>query len=258
MNDKRSVHIFETGFKTYCLQPGTPGPSAKDLYFQADLKGSRKDIIQTILLNSRKESHLDQENVQLLLWSVVSHSDFNKLSPDVQYTATKLLSPKQIFELQGGVVGVVKKLAAVVPSTGGQNDIRQLFDLSVRSYEAYERIAVIDTPSKLRQSGMTQDHWYKHEEGYFVRYIANSYKETRIQVYVPAGVSNSYDTTTNNYIVFDPASWVVVPANSNAQRLGIGGPVSDIIKSVIKGISIPKKTQKPKQPSTPKPVGKTV
>ena len=78
--------LYETDFKTYCLQPGTPGPSSKDLYFQADLKGSRKDIIQTILLNSRKESHLDQENVQLLLWSVVSHSDFNKLSPDVQYT----------------------------------------------------------------------------------------------------------------------------------------------------------------------------
>src|SRR5688572_409835 len=41
--------LYETDFKTYCLQPGTPGPSSRDVYFQADLKGSRKDIIQTIL-----------------------------------------------------------------------------------------------------------------------------------------------------------------------------------------------------------------
>src|SRR6476661_2371989 len=100
---------------------------------------------------------------------------------------------------------------------------------------------------------MTQDHWYKQEEGYYIRYIANTYKETRIQVYVPASILDSTNPD-NNYIVFDPVSRVVVPANSNAQRLGVGGPVSDIIRSVIRDIKIPKKTQAPKT-TNPKPAG---
>lgn len=249
--------LYEADFKTYCLQPGTPGPSSRDVYFQADLKGSRKDIIQTILTNSQKESHLDQENIQLLLWSVVSHSDFNKLSPDVKYTATKLLSPKQIFQLQGGVVGLVKQAGSMMPSSVRGNDMWNLFDLGISSYEAYERIAVVNSPSVIKPTSITKDHWYKQEEGYYIRYIANTYKETRIQVYVPDNITDSTDAD-NSYVIFDPVSSVVVPANSNAQRLGVGAPVSDIIRSVIRGIKIPQKKQAPKTTNPPKSNGKSV
>jgi hypothetical protein len=250
-----SPGLYEADFKTYCLQPGTPGPSANDVYFQAPLEGARKELIQTILLNSRKQSQLQQKNVQLLLWSVVSQSDFHKLSHDVQYAAMQLLTPKQLFELQGGVLGVVKMVSKVVPSSAGQNDIRKLFDLSVRSYEAFEQLAVLNTPSQVWRTDLKQDQWYRQEEGYYVRYIPNNYKQTRIQVYVPDGIVDSTAHETGNYIVFDPTSWVVIPANSNAQRLGIGGPVSDIVRSVIRSIKSgngsrhPQETNKDKVPN---------
>ncbi len=242
-----SPGLYEADFKTYCLQPGTPGPSASDVYFQAPLEGSRKEMIQTILFNSRKESGLAQKNVQLLLWSVISQSDFQKLSPEVKYAAMQLLSPKQIFELQGGVLGVVKTLARVVPSSNSQNDIRKLFDLSVRSYEAFEQLAVVNTPSRILRTDIKQDQWYQQKEGYYVRYIPCNYKQTRIQVYVPGNMVDSAAHESGNYIVFDPTSWVVVPANSNAQRLGIGGPVLDIVRSVIRTIGSGQGSQRPKQ-----------
>jgi len=241
--------LYEADFKTYCLQPGTPGPSANDAYFQAPLKGARKEIIQTILTNSRTASHLEQKNVQLLLWSVVSRSDFNKLSPPVQSTARQLLSPKQVFELQGGVMGVVKTVARTLPSPGGQHSIRQLFDMGISSYDAYERLAVVNTPSVMRRPDFKRDQWYKHREGYYVRYFPESYKQTRIQVYVPENVMDSAAHDTEDYVVFDPASWVVVPAYSNAQRLGIGGPVLDIVRSVIHTIGKPKPAPPPKESS---------
>ncbi|HYH15807.1 MAG TPA: hypothetical protein VD794_11330 [Flavisolibacter sp.] len=242
-----SPGLYEADFKTYCLQPGTPGPSANDVYFQAPLEGARKELIQTILLNSRKQSALEQKNVQLLLWSVVSQSDFQKLSRDVQYAAMQLLSPKQLFELQGGVLGVVKTVAKVLPSSGGQSDIRKLFDLSVRSYEAFEQLAVLNTPSQVWRTDLKQDQWYQQEEGYYVRYIPNNYKQTKIQVYVPDSIADSTAYETGNYIVFDPTSWMVMPANSNAQRLGIGGPVLDIVRTVIRTIKSSKGSQRPRE-----------
>ena len=231
-----SPGYFEADFKTFCLQPGTPGPSSKDVYFQAPLKGARKEMIHSILLNSRKESHLEQKHVQLLLWSVVSHSDFDKLSPEVQFTAKQLLTPKQLFELQGGMLGLIKTVAATMPSTGSPNELRKLFDLSVRSYESFERIAVVNTPSMIRRTDITNEHWYRQPDGYFVRYIPGNYKQTKIQVYVPERPNDSTINEPAKHIIFDPASWVVVPANSNAQRLGIGGPVLDIVRTVIRQI----------------------
>ena len=85
-----------------------------------------------------------------------------------------------------------------------------------------------------------------------MRYLPDNYRKTRIQVFVPDNVGNRSATdTAQNYVVFDPASMLVVPANSNAQRLGVGGPVRDVVRSVIKIISKEKKA--PQQPAPPVP-----
>src|SRR5215510_2794150 len=107
--------FYEAEFKTYCLQPGTPDPRKGDAYLQGPVTGYRKEIVESVLLNSRDKKEIDQRNIQLLLWSIVSRSDYNHLSPAVQMDAMKLLTPKQIFELKGGVVGAIKTFAS---STG--------------------------------------------------------------------------------------------------------------------------------------------
>ena len=61
--------FYEAEFKTYCLQPGTPGPVPNDAYLQAPMSGYRKEIVETILLNSRNNPGIEQRNIQLLLWS---------------------------------------------------------------------------------------------------------------------------------------------------------------------------------------------
>jgi hypothetical protein len=240
-----SPGLYEAEFKTYCLQPGTPGPSANDAYFQAPLKGNRKDIIQTILRNSTTHQDLEQKNIQLLLWSVVSRSNFNSLSFPVQRTARQLLTSKQIFELQGGMLGVAKTVVNMLPSTGGVSEVKQVFNMGVQSYDAIERLAVLSTPSTITRSDFKRDNWLKQEEGYFVRYLPSSYSNTKIQVYVPANVGDPVSMSGDEYVLFDPASSVVVPAYSNAQRLGVGGPVIDIVRIIIKTAE--------KNPAPPKP-----
>jgi hypothetical protein len=227
---------YEAEFKTFCLQPGTPDPSPRDAYLQAPVSGYRKEIVETILLNSRSKPGIDQRHVQLLLWSVVSGSNFAKLSREVRADAAQLLTPKQIFELKGGVMGLAKTVSSYLPSqvSNGYTDVYRMFEMGSASYEAYERIAVLREESKIKRADLKNDQWYEQKENYYIRFFPVSYKKVRIQVFVPDGILDSTGKAAGEYLVFDPTGLQAVPANSNAQRLGIGGTVLDIVRVVIK------------------------
>jgi len=250
-----SPGLYEAEFKTYCLQPGTPDPSAHDAYFQAPLTGPRKDIISSILVNSSRAPHIPQRNVQLLLWSVVSGTDYTKLPSTVKMAASELLTPKQIYELKGGVMGDIKRISAVMPASVG-GDMRRVLEIGNSSYELIEQVAVLQKPSKITRRDVKVDQWHKQEEGYFVRHFPAGYQKTKIQVYIPDGILDSTNKAGGNYLVFDPTGYLSVPANSDAQRLGIGGPLLDIVRVVIQ-IEKSSDNKKKKQPP-PKPDSKPV
>jgi len=246
--------FYEAEFKTYCLQPGTPDPSQGDAYLQGPVTGYRKDIIESVLLNSKEKPELEQRNIQLLLWSVVSGSNFNKLSYPVQADAMKLLTPKQVFKLKGGVAGVIKTVSYTSGIFNADRGIQGLFETGITSYETFERLAVLKEPSQIRRKGIKYDQWYKQKENYYVRYFPVSYKKVRIQVYVPDSLMDAEAKVDGEYVVFDPTGQQAIPAFTNAQRLGIGAPVLDIVRIIIqvnKGSNHPKKFPEKKYTKTP-------
>lgn len=236
--------FYEAEFKTYCLQPGTPDPREGDAYLQGPVTGYRKNIVESILLNSRDQQDMEQKNIQLLLWSTVSGADYNKLSPAVKADAARLLTPKQIFELKGGVMGLIKDVSRSTGVLNGNSDIKKLFETSIDSYEAYENIAVRREQSKVIKRGVKYDQWYKLQENYYVRYFPVSYKKVRIQVYMPENILDADNKLNNEYVVFDPTGQQAIPAFTNAQRLGIGAPVIAVIREIIK---VNKQTTPPKK-----------
>ena len=244
--------FYEADFKSYCLQPGTPSPSDRDAYMQGPLTAYRKDIVETILRNSLKKPELEQRNIQLLLWSVVSGSDFRRLSWEVQGTAQQLLTRKQIFELEGGVMGIVKTVSMALPETGATGEMKHLFETGTSSYEAYERVAVLRESSRITKPEIKKDQWYKQPGGYWLRYFPSSYQHVKVQVYVPQGTVGK---NADSYLLFDPVTMMAIPANSNSQRLGIGAPTIDVIRKIIQIQKLPPppvkkppvKTQNPKE-----------
>lgn len=243
--------FYETEFKTYCLQPGTPDPRPGDAYLQGPITGYRKDIVESVLLNSRNKQEIDQRNIQLLLWSVVSGSDFNKLSYDVRSDAMKLLTPKQIFELRGGIVGAIKTVSYSTGILNANKGVQQLFEKGIDSYEAFEQIAVRKEQARVIKKGINYDQWYKQEGNYYVRYFPVSYKKVRIQIYVPDSLMDADGKVNGEYVVFDPTGLQAIPTFTNAQRLGIGAPVIDIVRAIIqvnKKPAAPKKILQKKNP----------
>lgn len=250
--------FYEAEFKTYCLQPGTPDPREGDAYLQGPVTGYRNDIVESVLLNSNEQKDIDQKNIQLLLWSVVSGSDYNKLSPSVKSDASRLLTSKQIFELKGGVIGAIKTVTYSTGILNANKDMRQLFELGTGSYEAYERLAVRSERSKIVKNNVKYDQWYRQKENYYIRYFPASYKKVKIQVYVPDSLLDADNKMNGEYVVFDPTGQQASPAFTNAQRLGIGAPVLDVVRAIIKvnkqQPAPPKKTPaKTKTPTYSKP-----
>ncbi len=245
--------FYEAEFKTYCLQPGTPDPHSGDAYFQGNISGNNKDIVETALLNSREHTEIPQRNIQLLLWSVVSGSDFNKLSYSVQSDAAKLLTPKQIFKLKGGVMGAIRTVSYTTGLFNANNDINRLFETGVSSYEAFEKLAVLKEPSQVRIKNAKPDQWYKEPENYFIRYYPLSYQKVRIQVFVPQQLLDSNGKASGQYLVFDPTGKQAIPAFTNAQRLGVGAPVAEILREIIRinkpAPPVMKQPRKEKQPA---------
>lgn len=250
-----SPGFYEADFKSYCLQPGTPDPSSRDAYGQQVLNTYHKDIVETALRQSLVKTDLEQKNIQLLLWSVVSGSNFDQLSPKVQQTARQLLTRKQIFELRGGVTGMIKRMTNYIPNNSGDMAaIKGLFEKGANSYEAFEKIAVRHEPSIITDPNYRRDQWNWQPGGYFLRYYPASYKQLKVQVYVPANVTNADAIAAGKYLLFDPVLLMAAPANSNAQHLGIGAPVIEILRKVIQvntnGPKLPQPKTTPKNPKT--------
>ena len=225
--------FYEATFKSYCLQPGTPDPSSRDAYYPTRVSGYRKEIIESILVNSRDRQDLHQRNIQLLLWAVVSGTEYDRLGSAVKATARQLLTSRQIFELNGGMTGIARNVSAMIPGQQGA-DIRRVIDFGTGSYEAIEQLAVLRQPSVITRPEVNRAQWYQEKGHYFVRWFAEGYQSVRVQVYVPDGLVDSGGLNKDGeYLVYDPTGLLAQPANSNSQRLGIGAPVVDIIRKVI-------------------------
>jgi hypothetical protein len=174
----------------------------------------------------------------------------------VKEDARKLLTPKQVFELQGGVVGLIKTISYQSGLLNANTEIKKLFDVGTSSYESFERLAVSREASKITRSGIKYDTWYKQEEDYYVRYFPLNYQKVRIQVFVPEGLVNGEGKVQDEYLVFDPTGKQAIPAFTNAQRLGIGAPFLNVVRTIIevkKASEVEKKSTEKRKPGTSSP-----
>jgi hypothetical protein len=218
---------YESTLQSYCLHAGTHGPGKGEGYLNAPLKGSRKKIVQNILLNSVKNPDIPQRNIQILIWAILARTKINDLQSDIRQTANRLLTPDEIKELNGGVLGMIPPQALRLATASlppfarrileAENQLRQMLTQSQTNYSSLESIAVLlGDPSESGQN-VPRGRWSDHPGGYYIRYLPNSYSQTLVQLYVPENFqSKDKDGKPQEY---DPSGDVAVPNNTSRQRL---------------------------------------
>jgi hypothetical protein len=221
--------------RSYCMHAGTYGPGMGDGYLFAPLKGTKKDIIQAIVRNAENKN-IPQSQIQLLIWAVLARTDFKSLPPQLKIISAQLLTIEQLYELNGGALGLIPASAldratfnlpqSVKQAIRLNNQMRHLFKNANSTYQEFEALAVIGGKNPDRKQ-FPSGVWSKHPNGYYVRYFPTGYQKTRVQVYVPREIVAS--TITANRMTQDPVRIptveydgcenVAVPAKSGAQRL---------------------------------------
>ncbi|GEM_PF-310973 len=231
--------FYEGHFKSFCIKAGTYTPTEGNGRFYAALKGPQADIVAAIIEGFQKNSSISQKEVQLLLWAIISKTDFQKMKGEIKATALRLLTPKQIARLSKGslekyasgeIYKLVKKNKTVRYVLEAENNLRQLYYQGISSYEEYEKIAMragIEPVTNEYNMG----RWTKHPNGFFIRYKLKSYRETITQIYVPEDNIEAYQPikgkgpfTSGNFTLvtgkyYKSRNSIATPPNPNAQRI---------------------------------------
>ena len=210
--------------QSYCLKAGTHGPGGGDGYLYAPPKGPAEQAVLSIVRNSVQHPDIAQRDIQVLLWAIIAHAKFENLTPGMQQTASRLLTPQQIATLNRSALdlipgGMMEQTLASVPEPGksilrAEAQLRSMVTSANNTYDDMERVAVL---TGMAQPGpgsrqVPSGRWSLHPDGYYVRYIPSGYSQTHVQIWVPQGspaVGKEYD----------PATHIAVPGNTSRQRL---------------------------------------
>ena len=195
--------LYEIGVQSYCLLAGTSGPSQGSGYLAAPLAGPKASIVSTILDRSEAFPAIPQEQIQSLLWAILSHSTFTSLPSDLRSVASQLLTPSQIATLQADVPGRLSaalrdQLMSRLPPFAqtlleAETRLRDAF-ASAASYKDMADIAVLDgSPEPQPGDRDVEEGRWNLQEGLLVRYLPEGYSRTTIQVMVPEAVTVSTD-----------------------------------------------------------------
>jgi hypothetical protein len=236
---------YEAVVQSFCLHAGTHGPTQGEGYLYAPLKGSRAIVVHSLLRGVGQHPAIPQNQVQELIWAIEARAKISDLPPDLQHTASVLLTKKESFEVNGGALGLIPsavwdRALESVPSEERQMleiqaELRRKLSSASSTFEELERIAVLEGPALHDGPRTPGTRWSSHPGGFFVRYLPNGYKETKLQVYVPDAQSSSHAGLGTEgasgvplLMEYESTQDVAVPADTAAQRLGLSSVVGGI------------------------------
>lgn len=189
--------LFEFTAQSYCLKAGSYSPGKGNGYLYAPLKGPQEDIVRNVLRNSYKHPEIPQRKVQVLLWAIISRTKLTEMSRENQLTASKLLTPEEMYELNGGALGLIPEDKKAEAFKNVPDEIRRVLEAEAAlrkkltsieaKYDDLEKIAVLtgEPPAGKDSREIPSGRWSYHEDGYFIRFFPSSYTKDKIQISIP-------------------------------------------------------------------------
>jgi hypothetical protein len=183
--------------QSYCLKAGTHGPTKGAGHLVAPIKGKRDDLVINILTRSVDHPEIKQQDIQLLLWSIIYGEKFTDLEPGLQMRVRPLMTEAEIADLSVGIKDVpldilpdeLKETAQFYKNLRGK-----LSDPSA-TYQDIENMAVIPgaPPSDMLKKNVDPGNWAYIGDGFYMRIMPIAYFESVLELYRPGSVNVSRD-----------------------------------------------------------------
>ncbi|MFI5145527.1 MAG: hypothetical protein ACHQJ4_08005, partial [Ignavibacteria bacterium] len=188
-------------FNTFCLHAGAYAPTEGAGYLVAPLKGSKANLIKSILTKYSEHPEIDQKDVQILIWGIEANEKFTDYPPDFQVRVTPLLTPEDIASMQVDV----KEIAYDLLPQDAKNVVDFYSNLKAKisnvnsSYEDIEQLAVKTgiAPIGKGSKNITAGTWTSIGGGAYVRCFPEGYKKSNVEVYIPSDVNIQKDNNGN-------------------------------------------------------------
>lgn len=215
---------YSATIQSYCMHAGTHSPGEGNAYLYAPVKGPIEKMVTAVAQNSVAHPEIPQREIQTLIWAMLARTKISDMTQNHQAIAAKLLTPKQILDLNGGALGLlmddkiggafIKEPPLIRQALEAEARLRNMITSPTSSFEDLERVAVLtgQVPVGEGSREVPASRWSLHPEGFYVRYSPSGYSTTKIEVCVPEG-SKAIGKE------FDPAVQVAVPVNTARQRL---------------------------------------
>lgn len=183
--------------ESYCLHAGSHAPGSGTGYLYAPAKGARAAIVRNVLHRAQTNPQIEQRQIQLLLWAILARTKVSDMSGDLLSTAKVLLTPEEIYQVNGGALGLVpsevldQAVRKAPPLLGSaleaEAKVRGLLSEGDATYEQIERAAVLagEAPVGEGSREVPRGRWSYHPAGYFIRYMPHGYPQTVVWVYAP-------------------------------------------------------------------------
>lgn len=194
---------YEATFESYCLLPGTHGPTTGDGYLASPIAGDGAGVVEAILHRSALHPGLPQEDIQQLLWSILVRAPYSQLDADVRHAATTLLTRDEIRVLQRlSGESLADRLRGAIAARApepvqrmldAQYRLRSLLADASATYEEMRDVAVLEGEPEPHPGDrdVPAVRWSYHAAGYFTRFLPDGFTRTRVQIVVPSAVRPS-------------------------------------------------------------------
>lgn len=195
-----SPGLYRFDVQSFCLQAATKAPrkGRGNGYVYAPIRGPRAGIVTNIARRTFEHPEIPQQSVQELLWAIITYTKLSSMPPERQLVASKLLTSKEMLEINGGALGLVPEgladeVLAELPEEVGrlikaEGQIREMLTEAGATYEDIADVAVLRDDSEDAEEQEEEGpngQWSLRPEGVFVRYFPYDYDLTRVEMYIP-------------------------------------------------------------------------
>jgi hypothetical protein len=211
---------FEATFESFCLLAGTPGPARGEGYLPAPITGPRASLITGVLDRATQQPDISQDDVQALLWAVLSKTRPSQMPAEMQAVAARLLTAADRASLeadaQGRLTAAIRDqvLSRLPPFAANlvmaEAELREAFAARA-SYDELARIAVPDGSADVQAGDreIPEGRWALAGQ-YLVRLLPSSYRDVKVQIMVPEKVDVKVDARGRLTAVSSPDGWATL------------------------------------------------
>lgn len=190
---------WEGTFQSFCLRTAAYSPGKGEGYLYGPYRGSKAGAIRTILVAATRRPEVDQGDIQMLLWGILSRSKIQTMAPKLRATAQALLTAEQIRDIDRSALDLIpaserarlfRQLPAGVREVAEQEaELRYRFSRGVTNYDEIQRVAVrAGVAPEDENNKIARGQWARHPAGFWIRYFPSGFMTMRVEVMVPGHV----------------------------------------------------------------------